>query len=123
VNPAPDSRGDSPALPGITDDESPPPATVYLAIGLPEDAMPGGLAEIQLALANAAQAMTRSGHPVRFLNGMYMPAQTRLLCVFAAESEEVVHATVNLLRLPFVQITITDHRDQGPAPADGEPGL
>jgi hypothetical protein len=97
------------------------PATVYLAIGLPDGALPGGpmpcgLAEIQLALADAARRMTESGYPVRYLNGMYMPAQTRLLCVFAAESEAIVHATVRLARLPFRQINAIT--DQGPAPAD-----
>jgi hypothetical protein len=89
--------------------------TVYLSIGLPPGAMPGGLAEIQHSLTDAADRMTRSGHPVRYMNGMYMPAETRLLCVFTAESEEVVHATVRLLRLPFVQLkAVTD--DQGPTP-------
>ena len=40
-----------------------------------------------------------------------------LLCVFAAESEETVHAAVEQARLPFVQIkAITDQWDQGPAP-------
>jgi hypothetical protein len=52
---------------------------------------------------------------------MYMPAQTRLLCVFTAVSEEAVHSAVRLLRLPFVQLkAVTD--DQGPAPETGEPG-
>jgi hypothetical protein len=112
------SPDDSPAVPpGAADDHS-PCATVYLSIGLPEDTMPGGLTEIQLALADAAGRMTEAGHPVRYLNGMYMPAQTRLLCVFAAESEEAVHATVELVRLPFVQIeAITDRWQQGPATA------
>ncbi|GAA4515477.1 hypothetical protein GCM10023191_085330 [Actinoallomurus oryzae] len=96
------------------------PLTVYLSIGLPADAMPGGLARIQHSLAAAADRMTRSGHPVRYMNGMYMPAETRLLCVFTAESEEAVHAAVRLLRLPFVQLkAVAD--DQNPAPETGEP--
>jgi hypothetical protein len=96
------------------------PATVYLAISLPADTMPGGLATIQLALAEAARKMTETGHQVHYLNGMYMPAQTRLLCVFAADSEETVHATVELVGLPFVRIkAITDRWDQGPAPTEG----
>jgi hypothetical protein len=50
---------------------------------------------------------------------MYMPAQTRLLCVFAAENEEAAHAAVDLVRLPYVQMrAITDRWDQGPAPAE-----
>ncbi|WP_285579294.1 hypothetical protein [Actinoallomurus iriomotensis] len=94
--------------------------TVYLSIGLPADAMPGGLAEIQHSLADAARRITRSGHPVHYVNGMYMPAQTRLLCVFTAESEEAVHAAVKLLRLPFVQLkAVAD--DQGPVPGEREP--
>jgi hypothetical protein len=92
---------------------------VYLAIGLPDGTMTGGLAEIQLALADATRQMTESGHPVRYLNAMYMPAQTRLLCVFAADSEETVYATVERVRLPFVQIkAITEHWDPDPAPTD-----
>jgi hypothetical protein len=50
---------------------------------------------------------------------MYMPAQTRLLCVFAAENEEAAHAAVDLVRLQYVQMrAITDRWDQGPAPAE-----
>ncbi|GLY89196.1 hypothetical protein Airi02_071250 [Actinoallomurus iriomotensis] len=110
VKPAPDPSGDWPL----------PPVTVYLSIGLPADAMPGGLAEIQHSLADAARRITRSGHPVHYVNGMYMPAQTRLLCVFTAESEEAVHAAVKLLRLPFVQLkAVAD--DQGPVPGEREP--
>ena len=95
-------------------DDGGPVATVYLSIGLPEGTMPGDLAEIKVALCDAAREMTESGHPVRYLNGMYMPANTRLLCVFAADSEATVHATVERVKLPFVPVTaITDRWDQG----------
>jgi hypothetical protein len=114
VNPTSGCSDDSSeALSGL-DDGSALRATVYLAIGLPDGAGSGGamrddLAEIQLALVDATRRMSQSGHPVRYLNGMYMPAQTRLLCVFCGESEETVLATVGLLGLPYVQIrAITD---------------
>jgi hypothetical protein len=101
---------------GHVEDGGRPSATVYLSIGLPEGTMPGGLAGIQAALCDAAQEMTASGRPVRYLNGMYMPATTRLLCVFAADSEATVHATVERVKLPFVPVrAITDRWDQGPA--------
>lgn len=111
VNPG---RPDDPA--GVPSAEEGPRllATVYLAISLPDGSAPGGsasdgLAEIQLALSDATRKMAEAGHTVRYLNGMYMPAQTRLLCVFAAESEEVVHTIVKWVRLPFVPIkAITD---------------
>ncbi|MCW2862566.1 MAG: hypothetical protein JWP48_4274 [Actinoallomurus sp.] len=123
MNSAADSRDDSPALAGAAAHATPLPATVYMAIGLPAATMPGGLAEVQLALADAARTMTAAGHPVRYVTGMYMPTQTRLLCVFAAETEETVHATVQLVRLPFVQISaITDRRDQDPATGERRPG-
>lgn len=105
-------------------------ATVYLAIDLPGDAMPARLTEIQAALADAARAMTEAGHAVQYLNGMYMPARTSLLCVFAAESAAAVHATVELVGLPYVHIEGRDRhrpvvaargaerpRDRGPASA------
>jgi hypothetical protein len=122
VNPASGSRDDSPP-PGTNGETRHSWATVYLAFGLPAGSVPGGLAELQLALADAARTMTRAGHPVRYLSGMYMPAQTRLLCVFAAESEEAVRATAELVQLPFVQISaIRDRWDHGPDPVDGDPG-
>ena len=122
MDPASDSRDDLPALSGAAG-QAALPAIVYMAIGLPAGTTPGELAEVQHSLADAAQAMTAAGHPVRYVNGMYMPTQTRLLCVFTAESEETVHATVELVRLPFVQISaITDPRDQGPAPGERGPG-
>lgn len=115
MNPSPDPPGDSPAC---FHSESPLSATVYLAIRLPDGTMPGGLGEVQQRLADAARKTTESGRHVRYLNGMYMPAQNRLLCVFAAESEEAVDATVELVRLPFERInSIPDHWDPGPAPA------
>ena len=121
MNPSPDPAGDSSAC---FHAESPPSATVYLAIRLPAGTMPGGLAEVQQRLTDAARKITESGHHVRYLNGMYMPAQTRLLCVFAAESEEAVDATAELVRLPFERINaIPDDCDPGPAPAGRrEPG-
>jgi Protein of unknown function (DUF4242) len=93
--------------------------TVYLSIVLTEDTVPGavtrgGLADIQLAIADAARRMTASGHPVRYVNGMYMPARTRLLCVFRGESEEVVLATARLVGLPFAHIKAI--ADPGTAP-------
>jgi hypothetical protein len=118
VNSIPSSPSDSPG-PTYAEGGVLPPTTVYLAICLPPGTMPGGLAEIQLAIAEAARKVTEAGHPVRYLNGMYMPAQTRLLCVFAAENEEAAHAAVDLVRLPYVQMrAITDRWDQGPAPAE-----
>jgi hypothetical protein len=82
-------------------------ATVYVSIPLPDETMPCGLSGLQCALADAAQRMTEMGHPVRYVNGMYMPAESRLLCVFAAESEDAVRATVRLLRIPFVPVHTT----------------
>jgi hypothetical protein len=94
---------------------------VYLAIRLPDGTMPGGLAEVQQRLVDAAREMTGSGRHVRYVNGMYMPAQHRLLCVFAAEDEEAVAATAELVGLPFERINAI--HDWNPAPAEGrEPG-
>jgi hypothetical protein len=124
VNSAPDFSDPAPTVSNAADDGPPSLATVYLEIELSADTMPGSLADIKLALADAARRMTRSGHPVRYLNCMYMPARTRLLCVFAAESEEAVHATVEQVRLPFVQIkSILGRWNESPAPEEGEPGL
>ena len=113
------SSDDPSAPPSGTHDGQPLTATVYLAIGLPEGTVPGCLSEVQIALADAVRHMTEAGHPVRYLNGMYMPAHTRLLCVFAAESEETVYATVEQVRLPFERINaITDDWDRDRAPGD-----
>jgi hypothetical protein len=99
-----------------TDEGSTPLATVYLSFSLPRHTKPSGLAEIQLALANAARRITAAGRPVRYLNGMYMPAQTRLLCVFVAENAEAVHDAAKLVRLPFTEIkAIADQWERCPA--------
>lgn len=102
MNPSSDSHGDSPCRAAAG--ESAPPATVYLAIGLPAGTMPGGLAEIQRTVADAAHRVTAAGHPVRYVNGMYMPAQHRLLCVFAADCDEAVQATMDLVGLPYTRV-------------------
>ena len=126
VNPVPASPGDSPACAHAAEHGSSLSATVYLAIRLPDGTMPGGLAQIQQTLADAARRMSESGRHVRYLNGMYMPAQNRLLCVFAAGSEADVDATVALVRLPYERINAITGQwdpDRGPAPAEGrEPG-
>lgn len=90
------------------------PATVYVAICLPADAMPGALARIQRALADAARKTSEAGRPVHYVNGMYMPAQHRLLCVFTAACTEAVDATVERVRLPYERIKAVT---EGPAPA------
>jgi hypothetical protein len=124
VNPVPDSPGDSSACARADENGPSLSVTVYLAIRLPDGTMPGGLAQIQQTLADATRKMTESGRHVRYLNGMYMPAQNRVLCVFAADSEKDVDATVELVRLPYERIeAITDDWDPGAAPAEGrEPG-
>lgn len=119
MNVGPGPPDDTSACFSAAENEAPLPVTVYLAISLPAGTMPGGLCEIQQRLADAARKITRSGSPVRYLNGMYMPAQNRLLCVFAADSEAAAEATVELVRLPYERINAVT----GPAPAEGpEPG-
>jgi hypothetical protein len=115
-DPLRECRGDQDAEKGAAS-----PATVYLSVKLPRHTKPSGLAEIQLALADAARRVTATGHPVRYLNGMYMPARTRLLCVFTAESAEAVHEAAKLLRLPFTEIrTIPDRWERCPAATGSE---
>jgi hypothetical protein len=78
-------------------------ATVYLAVRLPDDAATR-LADIQDTLIEGARHTTEAGRRVRYLHGMYIPARNCLLCAFAAESREAVHAAAGRARLPFVQI-------------------
>jgi hypothetical protein len=102
MNPAPDSPGGSRGH--VPASESALPATVFLAISLPDGTMPGGLAEIQRTVADAARRVTDAGHPVHYINGMYMPGQNRLLCAFVAESDEAVRAAMELVRLPYTRV-------------------
>lgn len=48
--------------------------------------------------------MTETGHPVRYVNGMYMPAHNRLPRVFAAGRDEAVRATMDRVRLPYARV-------------------
>lgn len=79
-------------------------ATIYLAISLAPGAGAGDLAEIKCALAEAARRTSAAGRPVRFVNGMYLPAHAYLLCAFTAINEEAVHATVTLTGLPYTPV-------------------
>ncbi|GAB3963454.1 hypothetical protein GCM10029978_021310 [Actinoallomurus acanthiterrae] len=97
-----------------------PGSTVYLAIRLPPGVVPSDLAEIQCCLATSARHATASGRPVRYLHGMYVPSQARLLCAFAAESAEVVHAIAESARLPYDRI---DDTRAGPERAGGPSAL
>ncbi len=77
---------------------------VYLAEGhLPGMALQDLIA-IQHALTQAAQRVTAAGQPVRYLRSMYVPAQQRLICVLATESEEAALASAELAQLPFAKV-------------------
>jgi hypothetical protein len=103
VTPVQDISGGFPAGPH---DSDAPSATspVYLAVQLLPGMEPGDLAEIQLALADAARRITATGRPVRYVHGMYLPPQTRLLCMFTAENKEAVHAAARLAQVLFTQV-------------------
>jgi hypothetical protein len=62
---------------------------------------------IQHALDSAARRITASGRPVRFLDGTYVSSRARLVCRFAAESEDDVLASADLAQLPFMKIATT----------------
>jgi hypothetical protein len=95
--------------------------TVYLAVDIPPDVVPGDLAAIQRELADAARQIAATGRPVRYLNGMYMPGQARLLCAFAAESAEAVHEAARGVRWPFTEIKAAadQWKRWPPSPAEG----
>jgi hypothetical protein len=76
-------------------------ATVYLAVLLPPGMTPS---DAQFALAGAARKTTADGRRVRYVHGMYLPAQARMLCVFTAENEEAVYAAARLAQLSFTRI-------------------
>lgn len=90
-------------------------ATFYMAVPLLSGMEPR---EVHLALSRAAGRAMTGGRHVRYLNGMYVPAQARLLCVFVAEDEQAVYAAARLARLPFGRLDVTPLPTSAGLPVD-----
>jgi muconolactone delta-isomerase len=63
-----------------------------------------GLAMFQQAEISASEQFTAAGQTVRYLRSMFIPGETRCMCLFEAEDEVAVAAVNELAQLPFTRI-------------------
>ena len=69
------------------------------------DSTAAELGSLAADVRDAAAAMELRGKPVRYLRATIVPTDEALLCVFEAESEELVRETYARAGIPFERIT------------------
>jgi Nickel responsive protein SCO4226-like len=63
-----------------------------------------GLAAVQRAEISASQQVTTAEQPVRYLRSIFIPGESRCMCLFEAEDEAAVAALNEAAGLPFTRI-------------------
>ena len=84
----------------------------------------GGLASWAASVRGAAIAMGSEGKAVHYLRSTIVPADEALLCVFEADSEELVREAYARAGVPFERLSAaiadeTEWLDSGPPPGAG----
>jgi hypothetical protein len=59
---------------------------------------------VHRALVEAARRLTAEGVQVEYVRSIYVPSREQLLCVFHAESAQVVARTNEIAQVPFTRI-------------------
>lgn len=62
------------------------------------------LAAAQRAAIETSQRFTAEGQPVRYLRSMFVPGESRLMCLFEAPDAARVRAVNERAQLPFTRI-------------------
>jgi hypothetical protein len=60
--------------------------------------------EAQRAVIEMSQRFTAWGEHVRYLRSIYIPGESRCLCLFEAPSTQVVEEVNEVARIPFTRI-------------------
>ena len=63
-----------------------------------------GLAAVQRAEISASQQLAAAGQAVRYLRSIFIPGESRCMCLFEAEDEAAVAALNEAAGLPFTRI-------------------
>jgi hypothetical protein len=74
------------------------------------------LAMLQEALVFTCDRFTSRGEPVRCLGSAFLPARSRLLTLFEAESPEAVRSVNVNVHAPFVSLEAAIRIDPAPGP-------
>jgi hypothetical protein len=83
-----------------------------------------GLSSWTARVRSTAVAMAREGRAVRYLRSTIVPADEGLLCVFAADSEELVREVCARAGVPFERLSLaiadeSEWHEEGPPPGAG----
>ena len=63
-----------------------------------------GLAAVQRAEISASQQLAAAGQAVRYLRSIFIPGESRCMCLFEAKDEAAVAALNEAAGLPFTRI-------------------
>jgi hypothetical protein len=77
---------------------------------------PGQLASAHRALDEAVRRQARRGSQIRCLQRIFVPQESRCLCLFESSSADIVRAVTDVAQLPLVKIVAVT--TSGP-PSDG----
>lgn len=62
------------------------------------------LGAAQQAVVQTTVKLTNTGMPVRYLGTTFIPAESRCMCFFEAESADTVRVANELAKVPFTRI-------------------
>ncbi len=62
------------------------------------------LADAQRAAIDTSERFTEEGKPVRYIRSMYVPGDSRCMCLFEADSAENVREVNETAGIPFERI-------------------
>ncbi len=62
------------------------------------------LADAQKKAIQAGKDMTAQGREVRYIRSMFVPGESKCMCLFEAASEELVREANELGQIPFTRI-------------------
>ena len=80
---------------------------------------PEGLAALQGAEIAAARELSAAGRPVRYIRSLFIPGETRCLCLFEAGDAATVAALNEQAQLPYSRIVAAlDLRPAAATPAE-----
>jgi len=79
-----------------------------MSVYMVERALPGitmeQLGAAQQSAIQTAQRFTKEGKSIRYLRSTFLPQESKCMCLFEAESAEVVAAVNQAAGIPFEQI-------------------
>jgi len=64
----------------------------------------GQLADAQKAAIDTSKQFTKQGKPVEYIRSTYVPGENKCMCLFEAESADMVKAVNDTAKIPYTRV-------------------